>query len=311
MSNVPSVVAILGPTAVGKTALSLQLATRYHGEIISADSRQIYRGMDIGTAKATARVRTLVPHHLIDVVAPDAWLSLAQYKALASAAIDDIWSRGRVPFLVGGTGLYVRALLEGWTVPEVPPNEELRQRLYARAEREGAASLHSELARLDPTAAGAIDARNVRRVIRALEVCLETGSPISTQQSKVAPAYRVLRLGLTLPREALYSRIDARIDGMLAAGLVDEVRGLLLRGYGLDLPSMSGLGYRQIAVHLQGDCSLDEAVVQIKRHTRRFVRQQYNWFRLDDGDITWLDADGRAEGRASALIGAFLDQETT
>jgi tRNA dimethylallyltransferase len=311
MGSVPSVVAVVGPTAVGKTALSLQLATLFHGEIISADSRQVYRGMDIGTAKATLDERTLVPHHLIDAVAPDAWLSLAQYKALASDAIADIWSRGRVPFLVGGTGLYVRALLEGWTVPEVPPNEELRQRLYERAEREGGASLHSELAGLDPAAAVAIDARNVRRVIRALEVCLETGTPISEQQSRVAPAYRVLQLGLTLPRVALYSRIDARIDDMIAAGLVNEVRGLLQRGYVLDLPSMSGLGYRQIAGHLKGDCSLAEAVVQIKRQTRRFVRQQYNWFRLDDAAITWLDADGQAEGRARALVAAFLGQETT
>lgn len=310
MDAMPRVVAIVGPTAAGKTALSLRLATCFQGEIVSADSRQIYRGLDIGTAKATREERALVPHHMIDIVDPDERLTLAQFQARANAAIHDVWARGRVPFLVGGTGLYVRALLEGWTVPEVPPNEDLRRRLYERAEREGPQSLHSALARFDPAAAEAIDARNVRRVIRALEVCLETGTPISALQERVAPDYRVLRLGLTLPRDALYERIDRRVDRMLEAGLVVEVRGLLQRGYGLELPSMSGLGYRQIALHLLGDYSLEDAVALIKRHTRRFVRQQYNWFRLDDPSIQWLEASGAATAQAEALVAAFLGQES-
>lgn len=302
----PRVIAIVGPTAVGKTALSLRLAEAFGGEVVSADSRQIYRGMDIGTAKATSAERARVPHHLVDIADPDERLTLAQYKALADAAIRDIWSRGRLPLLVGGTGLYVRAVLEGWMAPQAPPNEALRAALYARAEREGVEGLHRELAAVDPQAAAIIDARNVRRVIRALEVYHELGAPISQLQTKQAPDYRILRIGLTLPRPALYARIDARVDAMLAGGLVDEVRGLLAQGYTPDLSAMSGLGYRQIAQSLGGEISLDEAVVLIKRHTRRFVRQQYNWFRLDDPAIHWLDATDEPAEAASALVRAWL-----
>jgi len=300
------VVAIVGPTAVGKTALSLELAARFDGEIVSADSRQIYCGMDIGTAKVTGDERARVKHHLIDVVRPDESLTLAQFRDMATAALNDIWSCGRLPFLVGGTGLYVRALLEGWAVPEVPPNEALRKRLYARAEREGAESLHRELEEIDPGAAEAIDARNVRRVVRALEVCIETGRRISGLQTREDPNYATLWLGLTMPRTRLYSRIDERVDRMVDTGLVDEVRGLLEQGYSQDMPAMSGLGYRQIAAYLQGACTLDEAVVLIKRQTRRFVRQQYNWFRLDDSRIHWLDASDDSQPQAEALVTRFL-----
>jgi len=300
------VVAIVGPTAVGKTALSLELAARFEGEIVSADSRQIYCGMDIGTAKVTGDERARVKHHLIDVVRPDESLTLAQFRDMATAALNDIWSCGRLPFLVGGTGLYVRALLEGWAVPEVPPNEALRKRLYARAEREGAESLHRELEEIDPGAAEAIDARNVRRVVRALEVCIETGRRISDLQTREDPNYATLWLGLTMPRTRLYNRIDERVDRMVDTGLVDEVRGLLEQGYSQDMPAMSGLGYRQIAAYLQGACTLDEAVVLIKRQTRRFVRQQYNWFRLDDSRIHWLDASDDSQPQAEALVTRFL-----
>ena len=306
MSDDRRVVAIVGPTAVGKTSLSLELAAHFDGEIVSADSRQIYRGMDIGTAKATPEERARVPHHLIDVVQPDESLTLAQFREMATAALADIWSRGRLPFLVGGTGLYVRALLEGWTVPEVPPNDALRKRLYAQAEREGAESLHRDLKEIDPRAAETIDARNVRRVVRALEVSFETGMPISDLQTREDPDYATLWLGLTMSRAQLYSRIDERVDRMLDAGLVDEVRWLLEQGYTQDLPAMSGLGYRQIAQYLQGACTLDEAVALIKRQTRRFVRQQYNWFRLDDSRIHWLDACDDPQPRARALVARFL-----
>jgi tRNA dimethylallyltransferase len=307
MAGPPRVVVLVGPTAVGKTALSLRLARAFDGEVVSADSRQIYRRMDIGTAKATAHEQALAPHHLLDVAEPDEQLTLAQYKALADAAIRAIWARGGLPLLVGGTGLYVRAVLEGWTVPEVPPNEALRTSLYALAEREGHESLHRALAAVDPQAAQGIDARNVRRVVRALEVYHETGAPISQLQRKQPPDYRILRIGLTLPRPALYARIDARVDAMLADGLVEEVRGLLAQGYSLDLPAMSGLGYRQIAQHLAGEIGLQEATALIKRHTRRFVRQQYNWFRLDDPAIHWLDAaEGDPAPAAMALVRAFL-----
>lgn len=302
------VVAIVGPTAVGKTALSLDLAAHFDGEIVSADSRQIYRGMDIGTAKVTREERARVPHHMVDVVRPDESLTLAQYRDMATVALTAIWSRGRLPFLVGGTGLYVRALIEGWSVPEVPPNEALRQRLYAQSEREGAESLHRELRAIDPRAAEMMDARNVRRVVRALEVCIETGKRMSELQTREDPGYATLWLGLTMPRAQLYSRIDERVDRMLDAGLVDEVRALLDEGYSQDMPAMSGLGYRQIAKYLQGNCTLGEAVALIKRQTRRFVRQQYNWFRLDDARIHWLDASDDPQPQGEALVGRFLTE---
>ncbi|MHB0859300.1 MAG: tRNA (adenosine(37)-N6)-dimethylallyltransferase MiaA [Anaerolineae bacterium] len=305
-ANPPRVVVIVGPTAVGKTALSLRLAQRFNGEIISTDSRQIYRGMDIGTAKATASERAQAPHHLLDIVEPDEELTLAHYQELAGQAIEEVWLRGKLPMVVGGTGLYVRALTEGWTVPAVPPNLALRARLEERAVREGAQALHDLLVSVDPEAAERIDARNVRRVIRALEVHHETGTPISVLQRKHPPDYRLLYIGLTMPREALYERIDRRIDAMMEAGLEDEVRSLLACGYDLELPSMSGLGYRQLVAYIRGQLSRDEAVALIKRETRRFVRQQYNWFRLDDVRIHWFDVVNLDEASAEELVRAFL-----
>jgi tRNA dimethylallyltransferase len=245
--------------------------------------------MDIGTAKPTVAERARVPHHLLDVVDPDQPLTLAEYQRLTYAAIADIHGRGRVPLLVGGTGLYVRAVLEGLHIPEVPPDLEARARLEREAATVGAEALHARLAALDPAAAVRIDPRNVRRVIRALEVCLVTGRPISALQQASPPLYRILRLGLTRPRPDLYARIDARVDAMLAAGLVEEVRSLLARGYGPGLPAMSGLGYRQICQYLAGELTLEEAVHEIKRGTRRFVRQQHTWFRPDDPLIRWFD----------------------
>ena len=298
--------AIVGPTAVGKTALSIELAQRFHGEVISADSRQVYRQMDIGTAKATPAEQAAVPHHLIDAVDPDEELTLAHYRRLAAEAIADIAARGRLPILVGGTGLYVRALLEGWTVPEVPPQPELRRELEGCAEREGHQALHRRLAQVDPEAAARIDARNVRRVIRALEVYHAIGEPISALQAKSPPGYRILTIGLTMPRADLYHRIDERVDRMIAAGLVDEVRALLARGYDLDLPAMSGLGYRQIGQFLQGEVSLEEAIALIKRHTRRLVRQQYNWFRPTDPAIHWVDLSQPFRDRVDEWVRAFV-----
>jgi len=195
-----------------------------------------------------------------------------------------------VPFLVGGTGQYAMAVLEGWQVPRVPPDEKLRRELYHQAEEEGAAVLHDRLQVLDPAAARRIDPRNVRRVVRALEVCLSTGRPISEQQEKAPPPYRVLILGLDLPRAVLYERIDRRVEAMMAAGLEDEVRRLVSAGYGFDLPAMSGVGYGQFRPYLAGEASLDDTVQAIKRATRRFVRHQANWFQPDDPRIHWLDA---------------------
>lgn len=310
-SQFPPLVVIVGPTAVGKTDLAVHLAQAVNGEIVSADSRQVYRGMDIGTAKATREEQERAVHHLVDVVDPDETLGLAQFQELANAAIAGITARGRVPLLVGGTGQYVMAVVEGWKVPRVPPDEALRRDLYRQAEEEGAEVLHARLRALDPAAADRIDARNVRRVVRALEVCLVTGEPISEQQGKSPPPYRILILGLSLPRAELYRRIDDRVERMMAAGLEDEVRGLVTAGYGFDLPAMSGVGYGQFAPYLAGEATLDSVVGEIKRATRRFVRHQANWFRQGDARIHWLEAvPTRARGARRAaleLVRAFLD----
>jgi len=285
---------------------ALGLDARTAGEIVSADSRQIYRYMDIGTAKPTFEERGRARHHLVDVVEPDQTLTLAQYQQMAYAAIDDIHNRGLVPFLVGGTGLYVRAVLEGLNIPHVAPDLDLRQRLYDQANTEGCQKLHEALHKVDPEAAQRIDARNVRRVIRALEVCYSLGRPISSLQSASPPSYRVLRIGLTMPRSFLYQRVDERIERMIASGWVEEVRSLAGRGFGYDLPAMSSVGYREIGMYLRGEISLEQAVFLIKRHTRRLVRQQYNWFREDDPHVVWFDASQTVLGAIWDLVRTFL-----
>jgi len=287
----PPLLVLVGPTAVGKTALALRLAGRFAGEIISADAWLVYRGMDIGAAKPTPVERAAIPHALIDIIGPDEPFGLAQYQRLAYAAIAAAHAASRLPLLVGGAGQYVRAVVEGWGIPEVPPQPELRQKLEAEAESKGAEALHRRLAAADPAAAARIDPRNVRRVIRALEVYLTTGRPISELQRRSPPAYTILQIGLRRGRAELYRRIDARVDAMMAAGLLEEVRRLRAAGYADDLPSMAGLGYRQLAAHLRGEMELAEAVELIKRDTRRYVHQQMVWFREDDPAIAWFDAE--------------------
>jgi tRNA dimethylallyltransferase len=300
-SATTSLLILAGPTAVGKTAISLELAKRFGGEVISADSRLFYRGMDIGTAKPTPAERAAVPHHLIDLCDPDETISLGQYRRLAYRAIDDVLARGRLPILVGGTGQYVMAVIEGWGIPEVAPQPELRAALELLGGDEAARWLRA----LDPDAAARIDTRNVRRVIRALEVTLTTGRPISALQRKTSPPYDTLILGLARGRRSLYERIDARVDAMMAGGLLEEVRRLLEAGYGRELPSMSGLGYRQLATHLAGEMTLEEAIERIKFETHRFARQQATWFRGDDPRITWFDLD---EGVATTRVIAFVER---
>lgn len=277
---------IVGPTAVGKTALSLHLAQTFNGEIVSADSRLFYRGMDIGTAKPSAAEQTAVPHHFIDICHPDETLTLGEYQAQAYQVINQVLGRERLPMLVGGTGQYVKAVVEGWGIPRVAPHPELRQAL----EKLGQEELGRWLTVLDPDKAAELDHRNVRRVIRALEVTLVGGIPISVQQKKSPPPYDNLILGLKREREELYERIDARVDQMVADGLLDEVQTLLDAGYGWPLPAMSGLGYRQLRPYFEGEQTLAEALERIKFETHRFARQQNTWFRLDDEQITWLDA---------------------
>jgi tRNA dimethylallyltransferase len=302
-------IAIVGPTGVGKTGLALALAREVGAEVVSADSRQVYRGMDIGTDKPSEEQRQLVPHHLIDIFAPDEDFTLAQYQERAYDAIEDILSRGKVPFLVGGTGLYVRAVLEGFVIPRVRPNPALRQALLQEAERDGQQALHARLQGVDPEAAARLDPRNVRRVIRALEVYEELRTPISELQARKAPPYRTLKIGLTRERQELYRRIDRRVDRMVERGLIAEVQALVVQGYGFDLPAMSGLGYRQIGMHVRGEVDLPTAVRMIKSETHRFVRQQYKWFRLDDQTIRWFDMGKAPYEEVKVLVAGFLKQQ--
>ncbi len=299
-------VVILGPTAAGKTALAIELAHTFHGEIISADSRLFYRGMDIGTAKPSPAERKNIPHHLIDVVDPDETFSLAVFQQEVSRLLDEIRRRDRLPLLVGGTGQYLLAVIEGWQPPAVEPAPELREILVAWAEAIGGQALYDRLALLDPQAADAIDPRNVRRTVRALEVILTTGERFSEQRRKLEPPAGQILIGLTCPRPELYERIDRRIEVMLADGLVAEVKGLLAKGYSPGLPSMSAIGYQEIGRYLQGEITLDEAVILMKRRTRLFVRRQRAWFKPADPRICWFTAGERIAGEVADYLKARM-----
>ncbi len=299
-------VAVVGPTGVGKSGLAVALAQASLGEIVSADSRALYRGMDIGTAKPSPADRGRVPHHLIDVADPLEPWSLARYRAAALEAVSGIHKRGRLPFLVGGTGQYVTALIEGWRPPARPAGDARRLELEAEAGRNGAEALHRRLAQIDPASAARVDPRNVRRVIRLIEIAETEGRPPSEIRRAEPPPYRVFRLGLTLPRSELYARLDRRLEGMLEAGYVEEVRHLMERGLSSTDPVMSGIGYRQVAEHLEGRISLDEALERIRRANRTLVRHQANWFKADDPRIRWFEARERVEGRALGEITAWL-----
>jgi tRNA dimethylallyltransferase len=295
-------VVIIGPTAVGKTELAIQLAIRLEGEIVSADSRLLYRGMDIGTAKPTHDQRQHVPHHLIDVANPDQIWSLTIFKKKARQAIREIQARNHLPFLVGGTGQYVRAIVEDWQIPKVMPDLELRHALENWSENIGKEGLHARLAVLDPQAAKKIDARNLRRTIRALEVIFHSGKKFSHQKVRGKPTYNLIQIGLNLPREILYQRIDHRIDTMINQGLINEVQNLLTKGYSPELPSFSAIGYREVIDYLQGKTTLDEAIMLIKRHTRQFVRRQTNWFKLDDPSISWFEMNNQPLTEIESLL---------
>ncbi|MBV6451740.1 MAG: tRNA dimethylallyltransferase [Anaerolineales bacterium] len=287
----PPLVLIVGPTAVGKTEIAIQLAEKLNGEIVSADSRLFYRGMDIGTAKPTLAEQTRVPHHLIDIADPAEILSLAVFQQKAREAIADIHARNKLPLLVGGTGQYIRAVTQGWTPPEVEPNARLRAELEREKDENGTIWLYEKLRALDPAAAEKIDPRNVRRTIRALEVILTTGKKFSEQRGSGESPYRLITIGLTRPREELYRRVDARIEAMYANGLMDEVKSLLARGYSPSLPTMSAIGYRECVQALEGRITVEEAKQFTRRATRVFVRRQANWFKESDSNITWFKVE--------------------
>ena len=299
------VIVLVGPTAVGKSGCALALAEMLGGEIVSLDSRQHYAGMDIGTAKPTASERARVPHHLIDVADAADVLSLAEVLERAARAVADIAARGRQPILVGGTGQYVRAYLEGWSVPAVPPDPVLRAELFAAAERDGPPALHARLAAVDPLSAARLHPNNVRRVVRALEVFAHAGRPLSELQAERRSVPDTVVVGLARDADDLGRRIDVRIDQMIAAGLEDEVRALVARGVGFDHPNMSGVGYAEWRPFFTGDDTLDEVVVRLRWTTRRLVRKQALWFRPDDPGIRWVAAEDD-DARNAALVAAVV-----
>lgn len=280
-------VALVGPTASGKTAVAVAASRRVALEVISADSRQVRAGMVIGTAAPTAAELAAAPHHLVGMVAPDAPWSLPDWLREARAAIEGAWVRDRLPLVVGGTGQYVWALLEGWEVPEVPPDEALRARLEAYAAEHGVSALHARLAAADPASAARIDPQNVRRVVRAIEIVEVTGRPVPPLTPR-DPGFTWAVVGLRWPREALHTRADARVEAMFAAGLVEEARGVVGR-HGRGYPALDSIGYREALAVLDGECDEAEAVRRTKIATHRLIRMQAAWFRQDDPRIAWVD----------------------
>ena len=307
MKPAKPVVILLGPTAVGKTELSIELARAIGAEIISVDSRSLYRGMDIGTAKPTAAQMRQVRHHLVDVAEPSERWSLSRYLEAVRKAIEEIHAQGKVALLVGGTGQYLAAIIEGWEPPPKAEDTAYRRSLRELAEVEGHDVLHEMLEKIDPVAAGRIDARNIRRVIRALEIHKVTGIAPSEQRKRIPPDYSFLILGLRRERAQLYERIDERIQAMLKSGWVEEIAWLLEKGVGLDSASFSAIGYRQIAKYLQGEYELQDAVEETQRLSRQFVRRQDNWFRRFEPDVHWFDAHDDPQEQILNLVSRWLE----
>lgn len=306
-SQLPKIIVLVGPTASGKTSWSLQLAEKYKGEVISADSRQIYRKMTIGTAKVLGEWkwnglrRTYmvgdIPHHLIDFLDPGKLFTVADFRDKAVKYIKLAVSNGNVPIIVGGTGLYVEALVDNFVIPKVTPNKKLRESLEQKTKEE----LITLLRQMDPETADKIDTNNKRRLIRALEVCIFTGEPFSQQRVKGEHLFTPLIIGVDVPRDILYNRIDTRVDEMMRQGLEKEVRALIRQKYSWDLPSMNGIGYKEFRDCLEGKATLEKAVSDLKRDTRRLAKKQLTWFRRDTR-IKWVDSYEKAE----ALVKNFL-----
>lgn len=308
-------IAIVGPTASGKTALSLKLAKKFSGEIISADSRAIYRFMDIGTAKPTkdqnyeSRIMNYgeerdyfscgIRHHLVDVTAPDKTLTLAQYKELAITAINTIAQRGQLPFLVGGTALYIYTVIDNWVIPTVPPNKKLREKL----EKQPVEKLYQQLLKKDPAAKDFVDSQNKRRIIRALEIMAGTNQPFSQQRQKGPPLFEVLILGVKRPMAAIKKSIAQRTEKMLKAGLINEVKKLLEKGYSPDSPALSGIHYKEIVAYLKKKLTLPETIALINKNDEQLVRRQMTWFKKDQR-IKWV----KTQLEAKRLVERFIQK---
>lgn len=294
----PPLLVIVGPTAVGKSAVGMELARRLGGEVVSADSMQVYRGMDIGTAKPSNEEAAEIPHHLIDIVDPDDIFCVAKYQELAREAIYDIAARGRLPIMVGGTGLYVDAVVRGFLFPDEGRNPEIRKRLEREAEKIGSPALHLRLAEVDPDAAGRIHPNDLRRIVRALEVYEGTGMPISELQRKHKgkSEFDAVLFGLRMERKALNARINERVDDMVEQGLVDEVRSLVEQGYDPRHTAVQAIGYKEFALYLEGEESLEEAIDTVKAETRKYAKRQMTWFRRNK-KIRWLDVEHDSEAR--------------
>ncbi len=301
-------IVILGPTGTGKSRLAIHIAQKFNGEIVNADSRQVYRYMNIGTAKPSKEELEQVPHHLFNIIDPDEVFSLAQYQDLANKSIKSIQKRQSLPVLVGGSGQYIWAVVEGWEIPRIPPDQEFRRSLEKLASENGIDYLYQRLTDSDPVAAKKIDQRNIRRVIRAMEVAHEAQEPISKLQNKKAPDFNILIIGLTAEREVLYQRIDFRVDDMIRRGLINEINKLNQMNYGFELSSMNSIGYKQIGSNLRGEISQEEAIRQIKTNSHRFVRHQYAWFHLDDPRIHWFNIQNEIETEIFSLVANFLEE---
>ncbi len=287
MDNMPPLIVVLGPTASGKSSLGITLAQRFHGEIVSADSRQVYRGLDIGTAKVTTEEQALVPHHLLDIVEPNETYTVSQFQHAAFAVIDAILTRQHIPFLVGGSPHYIQSVVDNLEMPQVAPQHALR----AQLEQRSLDDLLQELQERDPQSYATIDRNNPRRVIRALEVCIVTGKPFSEQRGLARPLYRSLLLGIQWPREVLYRRIDTRVDERMQQGMVQEVQGLLDVGISHERLEALGLEYRFVARWLRGEFASEEQMVErLKYAIHDFTRRQLTWFRRDKR-IVWIDGD--------------------
>ncbi len=290
-----TLVIVVGPTAVGKTEFSIAVAKAINGEIISADSQQFYRELNIGTAKPDAQEMDGIPHHLVSVTDLRNPWSIAVFKSAVYRLVDEICSRHKVPIMVGGTGQYVRGTIENWTIPEFRKDEQFRKAIEKWGDEIGAQELHARLAIVDPHAARMIDHRNMRRTIRALEVTLRTGIPFSAQRNKSIAPFDTIMVGIIRPREELYKRVDLRIEKMIANGFIEEVESLLAAGLEPELLRANPLGYTEMVDYIKRNCSLEDAIAAIKKRTRILVRRQANWFKPDDVRIRWFSVNENTE----------------